>query len=314
MPGCAGPAQLGSGDSSIAIQEEQSVSHEGAWGIYSLDLSSGQTRLVFSSDDPIAHLSMDPTGNRLAFSQRIGADADDNEEICVIGIDGSSYNRLTDNDVLDTYPSWSPDGSRLAFLRWVNSSLDIFVMDSDGRNPRLLYGSDYHDADVDWGIGAIAFTRESQVWVMGEDGGGERRLTSPPRAGEWGKANLPFGDYDPRISPDGSKVVFERLLGDDSPHGNYDIFIINTDGSGEHALTDSGYSQGLPEWSNDGSKIAYIVAAMGNAGKYRIYAIDSLGRNIADITPGYFPAGFLCHSVVFSNDDSEVYFIGQWWE
>jgi Tol biopolymer transport system component len=107
--------------------------------------------------------------------------------------------------------------------------------------------------------------------------------------------------------------VFERLVGDTSVHGNYDIYSIGVDGTGETALTSSRYSQGLPSWSHSGDQIVYIVAAINDKGVYRIYMMDSDGGNDRDITPNYFPDNFLCTSAVFSNDDSKLYFIGQWW-
>ena len=130
----------------------------------------------------------------------------------------------------------------------------------------------------------------------------------------WGNANLPFGDYDPRLSPDGSKLVFERLLNDSSIHGNYDIFIVNSDGTGETRLTYTGYSQGLASWSHSGDKIVYIVAAIGTEGKYDMYIMNYDGTDSRNITPDYFPSNFLCHSPIFSPDDSEILFIGEWWE
>jgi len=90
---------------------------------------------------------------------------------------------------------------------------------------------------------------------MNSDGTNARRVTDPPRAGEWGDAVLPFGDYDPRISPDGSRVVFERLVDDSTQYGNYDLFMVNLDGSSEIRLTENGWTQGLVSWSNDGQTL-----------------------------------------------------------
>jgi len=36
-------------------------------------------------------------------------------------------------------------------------------------------------------------------------------VTYPADAGRWGTANLPVGDYDPRLSPDAERIAFERL-------------------------------------------------------------------------------------------------------
>lgn len=232
----------------------------------------------------------------------------------MIGVDGTNFQRLTDNDFWDLYPVWSPGDSQIAFLSFREQDLDIYVMRSNGDSVRKLYDSGFHDADPSWGNERIAFTRNSQIWTIRDDGTDPVRLTDPPRAGEWGNANLPFGDYDPRWSPDGTKIVFERLEYDSSIHGNYNIFVINPDGSGETRLTDSGYSQGLANWSRAGDRIVYIVAAIGTNGKYDLYMMNADGTNNRNITPGYFPANFLCQAAMFSADDSKIFFTGEWWE
>ncbi len=181
-------------------------------------------------------------------------------------------------------------------------------------NQRLLYDSGFHDADLHWVGDKIAFTRNSQIWIMDEDGTGAIRLTDPPKAGEWGEAVLPFGDYDPRISPDGEKIVFERMVDDSSPHGNYDLFVIDSDGSNEKRLTDSGWTQGLAAWSPSGDRLVYSVAAVGDEGRYDIYMMNSDGSQIQDLTSQHFPPGLLAHEPVFSADGSKIFFIGEWWD
>jgi TolB protein len=148
---------------------------------------------------------------------------------------------------------------------------------------------------------------------MNSDGSNPRQLTDPNRAGEWGNANLPIEDYDPKISPDVTKVVFERIVGDQSTHGNYDLFRINLDGTDLVNLTESGYSQGLADWSPSGNKIAYIVAAIEDVGKYDIYLINPDGTGSRNITPKSAPAEFLVQWVSYGEDDNTLYFIGEWW-
>jgi Tol biopolymer transport system component len=292
----------------------QSVPREQNWGIYSLDLTAETVELVYSSASEVGFLDLNKAGDTLAFSQHFGGDANENEEICTVKIDGRELTRITDNNLMDIYPVWSPDGAQLAFLSWRDRDLDIYVMDSDGSNQRRLYDSGSHDADIDWVGHNIVFTSGSQIWIMQDDGTNPVQITDPPDAGVWGDANLPFGDYDPRLSPDGRKIVFERLEDDASPHGNYNFFVINADGSGETRLTDTGYSQGIASWSHSQTRLVFVVAAIGSEGKYDIYMMDSDGSNITNINPDYFPPAFLCHSPVFSADDSKLFFIGQWWE
>jgi hypothetical protein len=289
------------------------VPHEARWGIYRLDLESQEVVLLFSSPDRISFLRLNHCGDRLAFSQAVGGDDYEREEIFVIHTDGSNLSRLTDNDLWDLYPAWSPGDDKIAFLTQRDGSLGIFTMNVDGSAPEVLFDTMSHEADIDWVGDYIAFTKDSQIWIMQSDGSMAQPLTDPPRAGEWGAANLPFGDYDPRISPDGSKVVFERLVGDESVHGNYDLFSMDLETLQETRLTSSGYSQGLASWSHSGQQLVYIVSAIDGAGHYDMYIMDTDGTNNRNITPDTFPPEFLCHWGIFSVDDSAIYFIGEWW-
>ena len=292
----------------------RSVPHEDRWGIYALDLATGGVELLYSSSVKIAYLRLNGAGDRFAFSQKVGGDADEYEEICTVGVDGSGFTRITDNRYWDLYPCWSADDSRFAFLTWRDAGLDIYVVDADGGNERKLYDSGGHDADIDWVGDSIVFTANSRIWIMRDDGTEPMPITDLPNAGEWGDANLPFGDYDPRLSPDGNKVVFERLWGDSTSHGDYDLYVVNSDGTDGVRLTESGYSQGLAAWSHSGDELVYLVAAINGEGKYDIYLMDSDGTDIRNTTPDYFPDAFLCHSPNFSKDDTRMYFIGEWWE
>jgi len=291
------------------------VPHKDQWGIYSLDLSTQDVSLIYSSSDEIySVLRLNRAGDRFIFAQRIGGTSDEQLEICTVGVDGTGFRQLTDNPYWDLYPAWSPDGTRIAFLSLRQANLDIYVMNSDGSNVQRLYDSGSDDADLSWADQRIIFTSGFKIWGINDDGTAPALITNPPNAGTWGNANLPVGDYDPALSPDGSRIAFERLEDVNVTNGGYNIFLVNSDGSGETRLTVTGYSQGMPTWSHVADQIVYIVAAINGQGVYHLYTINPDGTDNRDITPGYFPPGFLCHSAVFSLDDSRIYFIGQWWQ
>jgi Tol biopolymer transport system component len=306
----AGPACDASG---LFQQDASGVPRGERWGIYSMDLSTQDVASIYGSPDEIANLDLNSAGDRIAFSQKADGQEQKNFEIFTIGTDGQELERLTRNGYMDTYPAWSPDGTQIAYLSWPDTTLDIYRMQSDGSQAGLLYDSGGHDADIDWVGDRIVFTRDSRIWIMQSDGTDARPLTDPPRAGETGNANLPFGDYDPRISPDGSQVVFERLVDDASPHGNYDLFMIRIDGTGLRRLTETGYSQGMAGWSPAGDLLIYIVTAEGGNGVFDAYILRPDGSGNRNITPDSFPVNFLLHMAVFSNSASTVYFIGEWW-
>jgi Tol biopolymer transport system component len=85
-------------------------------------------------------------------------------------------------------------------------------------------------------------------------------------------------------------------------------------GDGQAGLTDNGYSQGLANWSHLGDRLVYIVAAVGTEGRYDIWMMNADGTSVRNVTPSYFPSSFLCHSAMFSKDDSKLYFAGQWYK
>lgn len=293
----------------------RTVPQQGTWGIYALDLASGDVELVYGTTDEIyaSALRLNNAGDRFVFAQKTGGDANENLEIFTLGTDGSGLRRITDNRFWDLYPAWSPDGNSIAFLSKRDMDLDIYVMNSDGSDERKLYDSGDNDADIDWAGNRIVFTTGFRIWGMDDDGTHAVPITAPANSGQWGTANLPIGDYDPRLSQDGAKVVFERLEDPNAANGAYNLFVINSDGTGETRLTNTGFAQGLASWSRSGQKIVYVVAAINGQGKYHIYMMNADGTDNRDIIPDYFPPGFLCHSPIFSKDDSKIYFIGQWW-
>lgn len=298
-------------DNPVLVQ--QIVPNEERWGIYRLDLETQTVELIYSSPVQISSLRLNGAGDRFVFSQKVGGEDPIDEEIFTLGANGQDLRQITDNEYWDLYPAWSPDSGSIAFLSLRSSSLGIWFMQADGSDASPLYDSSSHEADIDWRGDQIVFTKDSSLWIMQSDGSEIRQLTHPPRAGEWGKANLPFGDYDPRLSPDGTKVIFERLVGDQTSHGNYDLFIVDSAGSNELALTRSGYSQGLASWSNSGTQIVFVVSAIGETGQYDLYLIAANGGESRNITPSYFPPQFLCHWAIFSSDDTSIYLIGEWW-
>ncbi|MEJ5198454.1 MAG: hypothetical protein WHX53_05995, partial [Anaerolineae bacterium] len=89
-----------------------------------------------------------PVGDRIAFvSNEAG-----NDEIYTIRPDGSDLRRLTVNTwEWDKHPSWSPDGAQIVF--WSNRETgrrQLWIMDADGRNQRMLWPSAYNDWDPIW--------------------------------------------------------------------------------------------------------------------------------------------------------------------
>ena len=106
--------------------------HLGHGGIAVMDADGKEKRLVKNARG--LHPTWSPDGKRIAFisGKNPGADA----QIYVIDVDGRNRMQITHDPVHKRLPSWSHDGKRIAYV----GDNVIWVVDSDGENPRQLTG------------------------------------------------------------------------------------------------------------------------------------------------------------------------------
>jgi TolB protein len=100
--------------------------------------------------------------------------------------------------------------------------------------------------------GAFVFRRDSgdnrDVFLMQPDRSGVVQLTTDPKL-----------DSAPMLSPDGTRVAFERS---DPVAGNAEIWIVNADGTNELAMTQTDQVEDWPSWSPDGTRLLFTRASM----------------------------------------------------
>jgi hypothetical protein len=80
---------------------------------------------------------------------------------------------------VDTAPAWSPDGTRIAFARWVGDAPDLFVIDADGTHLTRLTDTPGQDAEPVWkpdgtALASRASLTGSALWT------GRRMANSSP--------------------------------------------------------------------------------------------------------------------------------------
>ena len=148
--------------------------------------------------------------------------------------DGSGQHRVPQTDGGE-YPSWSPDGKRIAFNSNLSGSHVMYIVDVDGSHVVDLSTVE-EGWQVDWSPDgrSILFTSHrdhpdnyTDVYAMRPDGSGIRRLTT----------NL---GYTPAWSPDGGHIVF-------SAPG---LFIMDPDGSHVRAFPSLGVGEtSLADWT-----------------------------------------------------------------
>lgn len=198
----------------------------------------------------------------------------------------------------------SPDGTKIAYVKG-NFDGDIYVTKADGSGRTNLTNTPEVDEDEPtWSPdgGKLAYQRASfdssgrrvwEIWTMNADGSGQARLTTGDPATYNGNA-----DYSPDWSPDGSKIAFTRDETFFDSGSDQDIYTINPDGNGLTNLTNdsgncastctTGFTQTYPDWSPDGSKIAFDGVYNGNQYPaclgFGIYTINANGSGTTRIT------------------------------
>ena len=210
-----------------------------------------------------------PDATRIAFSGR--------QRMWVVDADGSGPTSLTqppESPFISDYPAaWSPDGTRLLYMRSNMESSRLRVINSDGTG----------DADVAEELSSPSWspdgTRIAVLLAEGSQGGGVPTSTdvyimNPDGSGRTNLTNSAAFESSPAWSPDGARIAFytHERFASDAP----DIYTMNPDGTGSSRLSAGGR---VLRWSPDSRRIAWTSSAYDNDGSVMgaLYTVDMTG-------------------------------------
>ena len=222
----------------------------GDWEIYVMRADgSDLQRLTFHDGKDIGP-DWSPDGRRIAFSSNRAGDFD----LYTMDVGGRHLRRLTRSLTHELFPSWSPYGDELVFVdagrpdtsanqdfytAEARSTSQLRIIGAGGGGSRAITSGGGNSYWPDWSPDGtlILFDRSDPdgrrgIWTITPRGGSPKRLTAVGRWAAW--------------SPDGTKVAFS--FEGDTGGAAWDIYTMNSDGSGVAALYEEPIQSDLVSW------------------------------------------------------------------
>ncbi len=217
------------------------------------------------------YLAWSPDNQHIVFSRQQTDDITF-PELFIMNVDNRDERLLTHDQEVEARPVWSPDGTQIAYILYVDSLNVIRIVDA--QSGTLLGGVNEVAGNFDhlsWSPDGtrLAFTvynGPGVIYVMEISTKQIFALTVPTQS-----------NYLPAWSPDGRQIVFisERDL-------NAEIYVMDANGENQRRLTYTPNAiEGFPSWSPDGTQIAF-TATDSSGGD--IYVINTDGGNLHRIT------------------------------
>ena len=245
------------------------------FGLYG-DVSSKRCRIVYSTCQFAADRE---SYNAYPFELIDNPRYDDRKfhyEIASVRIDGTDPQRLTDNEWIDHFPTWSPDGTRIAFIAEHKEpggcigGKHLYTMNADGTGVELTTPTHLNIALAapQWSPNGrrLAFivnedggeddcrVRNQALYTVKADGSGLTDRSERSRLG-----NVLMTDFVPPATPswslDGNRIAF---VGND--RGGLGIYTVRFDGTDLKLIPKHGSFRFAKQlaWSADGSEILFV--------------------------------------------------------
>ncbi len=206
-------------------------------------------------------------------------------ELYTASPDGKNIKNLTNTPGYDAEATVSPDGKKIIFTSERDGDLELYSMDVNGKNIKRLTNEIGYDGGAFFSPDSkqVVYRRSAQetpadiakykdllaqhlvvptvfeIWVMNADGTNKRQVTK-----------LASASFAPFFTPDGKRIIFctnyfDPDKGNRRKQPNFDLVLINVDGTGIEQVTFNETFDGFPMFSLDGKKL--VFASNRNAAK-----------------------------------------------
>lgn len=204
-------------------------------------------------------------------------------DIWLVPREGGTAIQVTHSPGEESWPKFSPDGSRIAYTASYNGNQDVYVMPSAGGLPTRVTYQSHADRVVEWHPDGqrilFASQRESgrnvsRFYLVSAEGGLPEKLT------------VPYGELA-SFSPDGNRLAYITKITENYPFKRYqgglasDVILYDLNGDSAERITDYPGNDGKPAWVGDR---VYFVSDRGPEYRLNVWSYDTGSGDLAQVT------------------------------
>jgi TolB protein len=202
------------------------------------------------------------------------------KEIWVMDPDGQNQRQISRFNNISTYPTVSPDGSKIAFTSWVKGQPAIFIFSVDPVRDLRYYnqtasvnqaGSFTPDGKQIVYASSAGTGRCCRIFIANLDGTGFRPISS--------SNNI---EVEPKVNPKtGNDIVFSS-----GRSGPQQVYRMSMDGGDVERLTPGTGEASNASWHPDGQRIAFAWTQGYATGAFNIFTMNVATKDYVQLTHG----------------------------
>ncbi len=210
--------------------------------ILELDLETGDIKQLTDLGVSVGAPEISPDNKSILFTYRADNQA---AQVWIMGRNGDhprEFYSASGKDVHDA--TWSPDGNQVLFAMGRGENNQLYIMDNNGRDPRLVNSTVDTRGHSDWSVKDLialdlggSFMHD--IYTMNLDGTNLEKITNGDNA------------QGQSFSPDGEWIAYSAYTNvAERDTSSCEIYIMRADGSDKRQLTENKYCDYQPRWGN----------------------------------------------------------------